>query len=210
MKSDVIRVTNTGVGMEAALQTASDSAIYRGLAKKDALHLRLLAEEMLGMVRAITGETEADFWVESTGKRFTLNLLVYPLVTKKMRRELLAASSSGKNTAAVGFMGKLRDIFDRTLAAEEFADPSYYYLQGLVVPPDVGIDPASYAAMAGMMNWSMSQYKATVAEESAHNAAAKVEWDELEKSVVAKIADEVEISIAGDEVKMTVYKEFHH
>ena len=65
MKSDVIRVTNAGKGIEEALEAASASARYRELGKKEALHLRLLAEEMLGMVRQITGDAEAEFWTES-------------------------------------------------------------------------------------------------------------------------------------------------
>ncbi len=51
MKSDVIKLTMAGDGIEDALHAASDSAAYRGLGKKEALHLRLLTEEMLGMLR---------------------------------------------------------------------------------------------------------------------------------------------------------------
>ena len=42
----------------------------------------------------------------------------------------------------------------------------------------------------------------------AEDAKAREEWDELEKSIVANIADEVSIAIRGSEVEMTVYKNF--
>ena len=50
--------------------------------------------------------------------------------------------------------------------------------------------------------WSLSKYK------SALDAKDAEKWDELEKSVVAKIADEVKIAIRGSKVEMLVYKDF--
>ena len=203
MKSDVIKLTMAGDGIEDALRAASDSAAYRGLGKKEALHLRLLTEEMLGMLRQITGGAEANFWVTSEGRAFELHLATYPLVTGKMRRELLDASTSGKNEAARGFMGKLRDIMDRALIADDVASPSDYYLRGLIMPANMS-DPMAYAASANMVSWSMQHYKTAVEQDS----DAKEEWDELEKSIVANIADEVKIAITGNTVEMTVYKKF--
>jgi len=213
MKSDVVKLTNAGAGIDAALQAASASALYRGLNRKDAIRVRLLAEEMLGMFRQITGETEADFWVESEENRFELHLTAHPLVTGKMRKELLKAATSGKNEASRGFMGKLRDLIDRALAAEEIGDTSDLFLQGLLMPVSAEMElmePAVYSAAIGVMSWSMQCYKNAVAEESAHSARAKTEWDELEKSIVANIADEVKVAVSGNEVEMTVYKSFEH
>lgn len=61
MRTDVIEVTSTGTQMEIALSQVDKVAAYKGLTGKNALHLRLLAEEMLGMMRSITGETKGDF-----------------------------------------------------------------------------------------------------------------------------------------------------
>lgn len=209
MKSDVVKVTNSGEGIDTALSAASASAVYRGLGQKDALHLRLLTEEVLGMVRQITGETEADFWVESEDKCFELHLTARPIVTGKMRKELLKASSSGKNEAAKGFMGKLRNIFDQALAAEDMNDLSNYYVQGLIYSADMyTADPMAYAATPSTTTWSMKNYKTAVEDKTSHNAAPNEEWDELEKSIVANIADEVKINIVGDKIEMIVYKKF--
>ena len=148
MKSDVIRVMNTGEGIETALSAASATALYRGLGHKEALHLRLLAEETLGMMRQITKEKEADFWIDSKGREFELHLVAHPAVTGSMRRELLCVSTSGKNEAAKGFTGKLRDIFERALTPET-ADDSDYYVQGLILPPEFcAADPAAIGHQA--------------------------------------------------------------
>ena len=58
MKSDVVKVTNSGEGINEALCAADAAAVYRSLEKKDALYLRLLAEEMMSMMRSIAGEME--------------------------------------------------------------------------------------------------------------------------------------------------------
>ena len=64
MKTDVISVSSRGSRMESALLQADQVAAYKGLSAKDALHLRLLAEEALGLMRSITGETDGLFWIE--------------------------------------------------------------------------------------------------------------------------------------------------
>ena len=114
-------------------------------------------------------------------------------------------------------MGKLRDIIERAFDATNLGDPSdysSYYMQGLLLPstPDT-MDPMSFALNASLaaetVNWSMKKYRASVEMEMAEDAKAQEEWDELEKSIVANIADEVTVAIRGGEVEMTVYKNFN-
>lgn len=209
MKSDTIHIDNQGVGFQDALAHTAKAARFRALTDRESLRLRLLAEEMLGMLKEITGQTEAKFWVESEGKRFELHLLAHPTVTGRMREELLSVSSTGKNAAAIGVMGKIRDIFERAFDAPELSDSSSYYMQGLLLTSSAeGSDPMTYSVNASMVSWSMQKYKTTVAEQMESEPAAKEEWDELEKSIVANLADEVSIAIRGKEVEMVVYKAF--
>lgn len=209
MKSDVIKVTNTGKGTDDALEAAYASAVYRGLGKKETLHLRLLAEETLGMARQLTGKAKSEFWVESEGTAFEIHFVAHPLVTGSMRKELLKVSTSGQNEAAKGFMGKLRDIFDRALSPEDAGGLSDYYSLGLLVPGEYyASDPTMMSVSADAVTWSMQKYKAAVEDAVSKGKKSKETWDELEKSIVVNIADEVKISIEGDEVEMTVYKKF--
>ena len=64
MRTDTIIVSSRGNQMEAALKEAEKVAAYKGLSAKNALHLRLLTEEMMGMMRSITGENTGEFWIE--------------------------------------------------------------------------------------------------------------------------------------------------
>ena len=74
MKYETIKVTSDGYGLEDVLEEAEAVAEIRSLPKKDALHLRLLAEEMLCMLRSVTGRIEADFWIEEERNCFELHL----------------------------------------------------------------------------------------------------------------------------------------
>jgi hypothetical protein len=65
----------------------------------------------------------------------------------------------------------------------------------------------SAEGMSSDLSWSMNAYRADLqAGVEANREGAARDWDELEKSVVTHIADEVKVSIRGREVKMTIYK----
>ncbi|MBQ3865574.1 MAG: hypothetical protein II776_01635 [Clostridia bacterium] len=210
MKSDVVKVTSAGEGTEEALTAACATAAYRGLSQKETLQLRLLTEETLGMLRRLTGKKEAEFWAASEGRAFELHLVARPIVTGDMRNELLKVSTSGKNAAATGFMGKLRDIFDRALVGGGSTMDPAVFAQGYVVAGDAYmVDAMPYVYSTATALWSMQKYKAACEQAAAAGKEAD-EWDELEKSIVANLADEVTVAITGDKVEMTVYKKFDH
>ncbi len=189
MKSDVIHVTNAGVGIADAKKQTEAVAAFKSLSKKDSIHLLLLTEEMMGMLTALTGEREADFWIEDENGCFMLHLRTETAMNADMRAKLLSASTSGSNVAAKGVLGKIRDIFDR-----------------IVEPTDENL-PGGFSAGWNFSEsgqtvnvWSLSTFKANAPRDD------KEEWDELEKSVIANIADEIAIGISGKTVEMTVYK----
>ena len=198
MKSDVIKVSNKGAGLDVALRQTELVCSFKGLGKKESLHMRLLTEEMMGMMNAITGEHEALFWIEDNDRNFELHLKAETIMNSEMRKRLLSASTSGKNSAAKGVLGKLRDIFERLLEPEEIdLNLTGEYAEGWTY---AGADYTDFSmATAGI--WSFNQYRQSAKEDTE-------EWDELEKSIIAKIADEVKIAIADDTVEMIIYKKF--
>ena len=198
MRTDVIEVTSTGTQMEIALSQVDKVAAYKGLTGKNALHLRLLAEEMLGMMRSITGETEGKFWIEDEDGVFQLHLQVTTPMNSMKRERLLSSSSSGKNESAKGLMGRLRDVFDRSADEDVSAFTSPMLLPGAY----------EYSEKAGLnWEWSMTHYQQELASLVAmRDEAARKAWDELEKSVVSHVADEVKVSIRGRSAEMIIIK----
>ncbi|MBR6428320.1 MAG: hypothetical protein IKS43_01520 [Clostridia bacterium] len=199
MRSDVIHVTNGGRGFEEALSQAELVARYKGLPNKSALHLRLLAEEMLGMMHALTGEREADFWIDDEDGVFTLHLQAETEMNAKLRKNLLAVSTSGVNAAAKGVTGKVRDLFERMLEPGDMslgADVA----AGLCCS---GFDPEFGSYMFTVDDyWSLEKYRAAARD----GRTPKENWDELEKSVVGRLADDVQVGIRGSKVEMGIIK----
>lgn len=201
MKSDMIHVTSSGEGMATALKQAEAVAAFKSLPRKDGLHLRLLAEEMMGMMRALAGKQEADFWIEDEENVFRLHLKAQIQMNTDLRERLLSASTSGKNAAAKGVTGKLRDLFSRVMEGNGDVGA---YLAGFT-PMEVetaSVFAATIMTRNAYLTWSFNRYKSDA------SAASAEEWDELEKSVLAKLADEIEIAISGGFVEMIVYKRF--
>lgn len=200
MTSDKIYVTSTGEGIEQALAQAEAVAAFKQLSQKDTLHLRLLTEEMMGMVQALTGTKKAEFWIEDADGTYRLHLKTKtPGMNMELREKLLSASSTGKNAAAKGVMGKIRDLFER--AMEPLDDSAEgFYLTGWEY---VGAEQSDMF-MASAAIWSFNRYKQSLEDDAAH----KEEWDMLEQSIVASLADEIQIGIRENTVEMVIYKKF--
>ena len=56
-----------------------------------------------------------------------------------------------------------------------------------------------------MYGWSMKAYKSAIAE---HREEEPDKWDELEKSIMARLADEIKIFIRRNTVEMVIEKAF--
>ncbi|MBR0133150.1 MAG: hypothetical protein IJM14_08760 [Lachnospiraceae bacterium] len=192
-------VSGNGHGVREAVTATEELGKSAGLGRKESLRLRLLAEELLGMVQSITGNLEAKYRAEQDGNDYRLMLYGSVDLTKEMRKTLLSVSSTGKNEAARSFMGKLRDMITASLLPRE--DGASAFSMGLM---SLG-SPTGYATGENL-NWSLSKYSDGVRNTTGESA--KEAWDELEKSITASIADDVSISIKGTNVMVTVTKKF--
>lgn len=200
MKTDVILVSAKGAQMEKALAQVDKVADYKDLSPKNKLHLRLLTEEMMGMMRSLTGESEGSFWIEDSDSVYRLHLEVVTSMDSSKREQLLAASSSGKNESARGLMGRLRDFFDRGADEDIAAISGPMMMQGMY----------DYSSTPSLdWEWSMLRYEEALSAQVRENRSeAKEAWDELEKSVVAHVADDIKVSIRGRRVEMIIEKKF--
>ncbi len=198
MKTDVISVSTGTNRIGTMLELADKVAAFQGLKGRDALHLRLLTEEMAGLMRSITGADEGSFWIESEDGEYQLHLKVRTLLNSDRKEKLLSVSSSGKNESARGLMGRLRDFFDWS-SYEEFET----YTSPLLMP-----DMLEHSSSPMLdLEWSMSMYESSLYEKvQAKDPAALEAWDELEQSVVKNVADDVRVSIRNGIVEMTILK----
>lgn len=207
MVSDVIHVSADGAGTAEALKQAEAVAVYKSLSNKDSMQLQLLTGEMMGMMKGLTGRHDADFWIDTQDNNVRLHLKADTVMNTEMRQKLMAVSTSGKNAAVKGIMSKISDLFSRIL---EPADSSYESMNIAgwnAVDLSAGMLASGINVTGRSMSitptdvWSFNKYKDSIKDDGAAE-----EWDELEKSIVANIADEIEIGIADGAVEMIIYK----
>lgn len=204
MRTNEFIITGKGKGIDKALCETERLAKSSELTAKEALRLRLLAEELVGLIRGIAGEVEAVYYVEEEDKAFKLHLAGDVALNQEMRRELLSLSTSGTNQAAKGFMGKLREMIAQITLPKD-ASPSA--MTGFSVGLMSGSSPSAAGAGMEAYIWSMNKYKSEM-EEKAEKGEDDGALEELEKSIVASIADEVSVGIRGTSVEVTIFKAF--
>ena len=145
MKSDIITIDNQENGFSDAVKEAQKVASYKGMNPKDSLHLQLCTEEVLSLVRSITGEIKASFWIEFDGPQFDLHVSTKTAMDMEKRNLLLSVATSRKNEAAKSFLGMLRDIFEETMVVE--------VKQGDAIPSDVLDDHANHVIVCTDAEW---------------------------------------------------------
>ncbi|MBR6872526.1 MAG: hypothetical protein IKN17_03355 [Ruminococcus sp.] len=195
MKSDVITVSSKLEGKEEALKAAERFCSYHGISGKNAMTLRLLTEETVCMIHGILDDFSGRFWIDSEnvsgGLMCRLHLSADKPVAPAQETQLLGVSTSGKNESARGILGKIRDAFrvsmqysgDGTYMNEYTAMNAWYSL---------GMNHTA-GTTAGYMDqqmWSLTSYRSNIASGGESEGE---QWDELEKSIIAKLADDVKV-----------------
>ena len=178
MKSDVIIIDNQGNGFEKTIEEARKVAAYEGLNHKESLHLQLCAEEMLSLVRSVTGELKASFWIESEGRTFCLNMSTQTILDREKRAQLLASSTSGKNEAAKSFLGQLRNMFEQAMTAEAKHNSD--------LPDDVLDDLANHTIECTDPEWD--EYEQSTLKKLANTIKIGIRGDAVDMTVVASFA----------------------
>ena len=203
MKTDVISIYGDLHGQSAAMQEAEHFAEYFHLTGKDAMHIRLLTEESVSLVHGIIPNFKGDFWLESeqTEKGMLCRICVSANahVTDGQEEKLLAVSSTGKNEDAKGIMGKIRQMLRWSM---QHTDDEDMIMQSWFEMGCYGSHINTSSALD--YYWSLSNYRGKVTE----NPEAGEERDELEKSIIAKLSDEVKVRIRSGKAEVMIEKYF--
>ena len=222
MKSTVINISNEFSNVEMILDEAQKLSAYASLDKKQALRLRLLAEELVGMLKGLSGNFEGQFWAQVEGLRIELISSIYVIdeMDNKTKKGFIAVSSKKENAAAKGIMGKIRDVVENMMYPENASGSLNYYLSPFCADGMITREEHHDAAeqntseskgsvdvdnlVDGIMldnSWSLNQYKQKQQDNSEP-------WDEIEKSIIANLADDVTVSVKGKKVEIRITKSF--
>ena len=203
--SDKFMVNSDAERMAAARYATENFAWQMKLDKRDTLRLDLLVEETLGMAKAMLEDFYGQIWFVGDGRRCEIHFEATSDMDADKKDELLSVSSTGKNAAAKGFMAKLGEVISGALRGAGKTIDAY------------GQETVKYGIVhtSGMMSgtdmmpiWTLSTYRADLTQARLDDGAAEEAWDELEKSIVAKLADDVVVGVKGDRIDLVITKAF--
>ena len=198
MKSNVCKINKGTKDLEAILIESEKVAVYNELSHKQTLQLRLICEEIDGMLPKIIDDFDGDFWIEfEKGVCKVIASIKFAEFSIEKKEELIKIAKNSKNAAAVGITGKIRSFVEDMLL-DDVNIPSYsIYSESMCIATSFGED-MNYPYM-----WTLENYKNNTKKEK------EEAWDELEKSVIASVADDVTVGVKGKKAEIIVVKKFN-
>lgn len=208
MVSDKFMVNSDAGRMAAARYAADNYAWHAGLDRRDTLRLNLLVEETLGMVKAMVNDFYGQLWFSGDDSACEIHLEATANMDSGRRQELISVSSSGKNAAAKGFMGMLGDVISGALhnmgrAVDTACSESA--MSGNLIAPEGAGNPNLYDLTPV---WTLDQYRANVEKGRLGSDVLEQAKQDLEKSIVANLADDIVVGVKGDRIELVITKRF--
>ena len=196
MISDICKIEKGTRDLDSILIESNKVAVYNELNEKQTLQLRLICEELDAMLPNIINDFDGDFWIEfDNGQCKVVADISLAEFTADKKKELIAISKNKKNAFSKGIIGKIRSAIEDLYLDKENAEAlNMSILFNKALGYSVGMEN-SYI-------WSLNNYKNNVVEEN------KEDWDELEKSIIAHLADDVIVGVKGTKATITVIKNF--
>ena len=196
MKSNVCKIEKGTKDLAAILKESEKVAIYNDFTHKQTLHLRLICEELDGMLPELVGNFEGYFWIEvENGVCYVKASIELGSISSQKREQLISVTKNKKNAAAVGVVGKIRSALESFFLDYDQVDSSF------IVPEMMDLRTTYDTAWEYSYYWSLEDYKHSV-----KSTDKKEAWDELEKSVIASVADDIVIGIKGSKADITIVK----
>lgn len=158
---------------------------------KDINSICLLTEEMYSLFNELLNEKKGDFTLDRKDDEIYISLGVQTWVNDETKEKFISMNSSGKNDAYTGVKGFFRSVMDSLMLG--IAATSYGAIN----------DNDTYMEYPGdncdVYKWNVKEYTNT-------NRHTNSNWEELEKSIIMKFADDVSISVRNSYVLMTITK----
>ena len=199
MRSNICKIVKGTKDLAAILAESERVAEYNGLSHKQAIQMRLLCEEIDGMLPNIIDDFEGDLWIDFEDGVCKVNVSIkIPELNAGKKEELIGIAKDKKNAAAVGIVGKIRNAIENFFSDEnsELAMSATSNAFQASTGFNEGVD---YSYL-----WSLEQYRNNVKKDEKSD-----EWDELEKSVIASAADDVIVGIKGKRADIVIVKKFN-
>ena len=156
------------------------------------------------MLPNIIDDFSGDFWIDFEDGVCNVNVsLRFDEFTAEKKEGLVAIAKNKKNASASGIVGMIRSALENVFLEEDsfgggdMSLESRYFVTEYYNSMDQ-FYVADYSSL-----WSLEHYRSTVKKEE------KTEkWDELEKSVIASVADDIVVGVKGKRADINIVKKF--
>lgn len=176
--------------------------------RKQGMHFRLLAEETIGMVRNIAGDFTAYCWAEGDDGEHRIYLEGKAELDSDERDKILALRKSGGNILAKGFMGKIKEMI-------EIGEMNYREIgRDSILQYGMSMPTSADALLAGSIAldmtesfWSLQTFRENLSESEEGDGLTDEQQraaDEMEQSIVANLADDVQVGTLNGKIKLVI------
>ena len=184
-------ISNTVRRNEDAAEIVAEFARKLGITGKEYSHLGLLTEETLSMATQLLRVYDGELHLQETPSG-------YEIILEADVRE----NEEGNAAPAVspeGFMAKIAEMLNCSYMFDSVMEMPENLAEMLPDYMSYGFSEAdSETAWAG--KWSLSAYRQNLLNHS----GSDLRLDELEKSIVARLADEVTVGIYGQRIRLMI------
>ena len=189
----------TGIkGNDGIFTLTEEYAAECGLSDKDSLHLRLLVEEILEMLRILDDEQPAELSLEGDGKNCVIRLA---LVRDILAREEYLGRVSDFNGVTDKIRFLLSSSYETIDAVRDEAEKI-----GVRKQKAEDLKEAGLSYDEDVYVWTMESYNLSAFDRFEESGEA--DWVEISRSIIANIADDVRIFILHDRTEYCVYMSF--
>ena len=198
MRSNICKIEKGTKDLAAILKESERVAEYNGFTHKQTLQLRVLCEEIDGMLPNIIDDFDGEMWIdfEDGVCKITVSIRI-PEFNIDKKEELIGIAKNKKNAAAVGIVGKIRNAIENFFLDEET-------MKSMALSAgDAEFSNGYYEGVDYAYLWRLEEYRSTVKKETKTDA-----WDELEKSVIASASDDVIVGVKGKCAEIVIIKKF--
>ena len=193
MQSNVCKIEKGSQKLDEIFLESEKVAKYNELDRKQTLQLRLLCEELVNMLPSVVSNFSGEFWIENSGDEYELCVNVsVESMDMETRDRLIKVSKSNRNSSVVGITGKIRAVFDYMAMGGEASMMAPTGRYGMTANIDFS------------QIWSLRQYQDSVRKDGEE----ATEWDEFERSILVKVADDVIVGVKGKNVSIIIKKKF--
>ena len=207
--SEIVHINSDLKGREEALAAADSFNRLNNVDRKYALHIRLITEELICLVHDIMKGFIGNLWLEKqdnrSGKLFRVCLSAQRAATPEQEEQLLALASSGQNENSMGLIGKIREAIRLNMLLstggsipKEYSAEDKWYSLGQGEDSEESTDEK-----VGEILWSLQSYRKSLSE---LNDGSSKEDEELNRSIIAQLSDNVKIWLTADTTEVIIEK----